>query len=63
MVPDIIMEEEEDGFYQWADKHDQWDNNPCTLEEGNETGDPTLLMLITVFSTLPKPNITGNWGQ
>ena len=28
LVPDIILEEEEDddGFYQWAGKYDQWDN-------------------------------------
>ena len=38
MVPGIILEEEEDGFYQWADKYEQWDNNPYTPEERNETG-------------------------
>ena len=35
LVFDIILEEEEeeeeDSFYQWADKYDQWDNNPYTL--------------------------------
>ena len=38
LVPDIILEEEEDGFYQWADNYDQWDNNPYTPVEGNEAG-------------------------
>ena len=37
MVPDIILEKE-DNFYQWTDKYDQWDNNPYTPEEGNEMG-------------------------
>ena len=39
LVPDIILkEEEEDGFYQWADKYDQRDINPYTPMEGDETG-------------------------
>ena len=38
MVPDIILEEEEDSFYHWADKYDQLDNNPYTPEEGNKIG-------------------------
>ena len=38
MVPDIILEEEEDGFYQWVDKYDLWDNNPYTPTKGNEMG-------------------------
>ena len=36
LVPDIILKEEEDGFYQWADNYDQWDNNPYTRMEENE---------------------------
>ena len=60
LVPDIILEEEEDGFYQWVDKYDLWDNNPYTPTKGNEMGAPTHLMSTTAFSTLPKPNITGN---
>ena len=39
LVPGIIMGEKEGSFYQWADKYDQWDNNPCTPEGVNETGD------------------------
>ena len=35
MVPNIMLEEE-DGFYQCADKYDQWDNNPCIPVERNE---------------------------
>ena len=38
LVPDIILEEEEDDFYQWTDKYDQWENNPYTPAEGNEMG-------------------------
>ena len=52
LVPNSILKEEgEDSFYQWTNTYDQWNNNPCTPVEGNETGDPTLLMLTTVFST------------
>ena len=39
MVPDIILEEE-DGFYQWANNYDQWDNTPYTTVKGYETGSP-----------------------
>ena len=38
LVPDIILEEEEDGFYQWADLYDQWDNTSYTPLEGDEAG-------------------------
>ena len=38
LVPTIILDEEEDDFYQWAENYDQWDNNPYTPVEGNETG-------------------------
>ena len=34
LVPNIILEEEEDGFYQLADNYDQWDNKPYTPVEG-----------------------------
>ena len=60
LVPNFILEEEEDCFYQWADNYDQWDNNPYTTVEEDETGVPILLMLTTVFSTSLKPNKTGN---
>ena len=37
LLPDIILEEEEeDGFYKWANKYDQWDNNPYIPEERTE---------------------------
>ena len=38
LVPDIVLEEEAYGFYHWADKYDQWDDNPYTPDEGNEMG-------------------------
>ena len=63
LVPNIILEEEEDGFYQWADNYDHWDNNSYIPVEGDETGAPTPLMLTTVFLTSPKLNITGNQRQ
>ena len=39
MVPDIILEKEEDGFYLWADNYDQWDNTSYTPVEEDEPGD------------------------
>ena len=38
LILNIVLEEEEDGFYQWADKYDQWDNNPYTPVEGDKMG-------------------------
>ena len=39
LVPDIILEEEEEyGFYQWVDKYDQWDNTSYISMEEDETG-------------------------
>ena len=38
LVPDSVLKEKEECFYQWADKYDQWDNNPYTPEERNKTG-------------------------
>ena len=39
MVPNIILEEdEEDGFHQWADQYDQWDNTPYTPVEEDDVG-------------------------
>ena len=42
LVPDIILEEEEDSFYQWADRYDQWDNTSYTpVEEDDAEGSYT----------------------
>ena len=39
LAPDIIVEEEEeDGFYQWADQYDQWDTTPYTPVTNNDVG-------------------------
>ena len=39
MAPDIIVEEEEeDGFYQWADQYDQWDTTPYTPVTDDDVG-------------------------
>ena len=39
MVTNIILEEEEeeDGFYQWTDQYDQWDNTYYTPGEEGDT--------------------------
>ena len=28
LIPDIIIEEEEDGFYQFVEQYNQWDTTP-----------------------------------
>ena len=38
LVPNNVLEEKEDWFYQWADNYDVWDNNPYTPTKGNEIG-------------------------
>ena len=38
LVANIILEEEEDVFYWWADNYDQWDNTSYTPVEEDETG-------------------------
>ena len=35
LVPNIILEEEEDGFYQWAGKYELWNNKPYAPTKGN----------------------------
>ena len=37
LVPDTILEEIEENFYQWADNYDQWDNTSYTSMEKDET--------------------------
>ena len=59
LVPNLILEKEEDSFYQGADNYDQWDNTSYTPVEEDEMGVPTHLMLTTVFSTSEKPNKIG----
>ena len=50
MVPDIILEEEEYSFYQWADKYNQWDNISYAPVEGIETGSHTFNVDNSVFN-------------
>ena len=38
MVPDIILDTEEDGFYHWTDNYDECDNTPHTPVEEDVTG-------------------------
>ena len=59
LVPNIIIEEEKDGFYQWADQYDQWDNKFYTPVEEGDTGGPTHLMLTIAFSTSHRANKMG----
>ena len=50
LVPDSILEEE-DSFCQWADKYDQWDNNPYTPMKEDETeGSDTFNVDNSVFN-------------
>ena len=56
LAPIIILEEEEDGFHQWADQYDQWDNRSYTPITEN---DMAHLMLIIMYST--SQNQT-RWG-
>ena len=50
MVPDIILEEEDDGFYQWADQHNQWDDTLYTpVEEDDVRGSHTFNVDSRVF--------------
>ena len=64
LVPDIILEEEEDDFYQWADNYNQWDNTSYKPVEWDETEvSHTFNVGNSAFSTSQKPNETGNWRQ
>ena len=38
LVPNIILEEEKDSFYQWTDNYDQWDNTSYTPVDKDKTG-------------------------
>ena len=40
LVPDIILEEEDDGFHQWADQCDQWDNISYSPINEDDVGGP-----------------------
>ena len=37
LVPGIILEKE-DGFYQWSDNYDRWDNTSYTSVDEDDTG-------------------------
>ena len=37
MVPDIILKEE-NGFHQWAEQYDQWDNTSYTPVDEDDVG-------------------------
>ena len=51
LIPDIILEEQEDGFYQWVDQYDQWDNKSYTpVEEGDVGGSHTFNVDNRVFN-------------
>ena len=58
-MPDIILEEEENSFYQWAKNYDQWDNNPYTPVKGDEArGSHTFNVDNSVFN-LTKTKYNG----
>ena len=56
LEPDIILEEEEeeeeeDGFYQWSDQYDQWDNTTYKpVEEDNVRGSNTFNVDSCIFN-------------
>ena len=59
LVPNIIMEEEKDSFYQWADKYDQWDNNPYTPKMRNEMGGSNTFNTVKSVFNLAKTKHNG----
>ena len=63
LVPDIILEEEEDRFRQWADQYDQWDNTSYTPVDENDVGVPQHLMSPIMCSTSQKSNEMGHRRQ
>ena len=64
LVPNTILEEEEDGFHQWADQYDQWDNTSYTpMEEDDVGGFHTFNVDNRVFNiTKIKPDGTSKTG-
>ena len=63
LVPAIVLEEEGDVFTSGLTSMICGIITPTHLQKEMRWGAPTHLMLTTVFSTLPKLNITGNWRQ
>ena len=63
LVPDIILKKEEEDFYQWTEKYDQWDNNPYTPVEGNEMGGSHAFNVDNNVFIHTKPNIIRNCKQ
>ena len=59
LVPDIILEEKEDGFYQWADNYDQWDNNPYIPVERDEIGGSYTFNIDNSIFTITKTKRNG----
>jgi len=60
LVPDIILEEEDVFARSGLTSIISGVINPTRLQKEMKLGALIHLMLTTVFSTLPKPNITGN---
>ena len=64
LVPAIILEEEEeDGLYSRLTSIISDIITPTHLKKEMKRGSQTFLMLMSVFSTLPKPNIMRNQRQ
>ena len=63
MVPDIILEEEKDGFHQWADRYDQWDNISYTPVEKDDVGGSDTFDLNDHIFNIKKSNKMGHRRQ
>ena len=55
-----ILEEKEEWFYWCANNYDLWNSDSYSPKKVMEMGAPRHLPVIMMFSTLPKPNITGS---
>ena len=63
LVPDSVLKEKEEWFYQWADNYEVWDNNPYRTTKGYEMGGSHIFNVVTSVFSITKPNITGNRKQ
>ena len=60
LVPNIVLEEKEDWFYQWNNNYYMWDNNPYTPTKGYKMGVSHTFNVDNSVFNLTKPNIMRN---
>ena len=63
LVPNIILEEEEEGVYQWTDKYNQWDYTYYTLVEEDGTGGSHTFNVDNRVFNITKTKQMGNQRQ